>query len=53
MSEKMKQLFAVLLPAGMATQPTFAESLNQDDMAFAFGTAEGIDLGEIALLFDQ
>ncbi len=53
MLEKMKQLFAVLLLAGMATQPTLAESLNQDDMAFAFGAAEDNDLGEFALLFDQ
>ena len=54
MLEKIKQLFTVLLLAGFAAQPAFTESLNQDDMAFAFGHA-GLDngLGEIALLSEQ
>ena len=53
MLHKIKHLFVVLLLACFAAQTTFAESLNQDDMAFAFGTAEGIDLGEFALLSEQ
>ena len=54
MLEKIKQLFAALLIAGFATQTAFAESLNQDDMAFAFGNSSlNNDLGEIALLSDQ
>ena len=54
MLEKIKQLFAVLLLAGMATQPTLVGTLSQDNMAFVFGHA-GLDngLGEIVLLFDQ
>ena len=52
MLEKMKQLFAVLLLAGMATQPTLFGTLSQDNMAFGHA---GLDngLGEIVLLFDQ
>ena len=52
MLEKMKQLFAVLMLAGMATQPTLFGTLSQDSMAFGHA---GLDngLGEIVLLFDQ
>ena len=53
MLHKIKHLFVVLLLACFAPQTAFAESLNQDDMAFAFGTAEDIDLGEFALLSEQ
>ena len=54
MLQKIKHLFAVLLLAGFAAQPAFAESFNQDDMAFAFGnSAMSSDLGDMALLSNQ
>ena len=54
MLQKIKHLFAVLLLAGFAAQPAFAESFNQDDMAFAFGnSAMSSDLDDMVLLSNQ
>ncbi len=54
MVQKIKHLFAVLLLAGFAAQPALANSIHEQDLAFAFGkTTVSHDLGDIALLSQQ
>ncbi len=54
MLQRLKHLFVVLLLAGFVFQPVLAESLNQEDMAFAFGNSvTNFGLGEMAPLSDQ
>ena len=54
MFQKIKHLFAVLLLAGFAAQPALANSIYEQDLAFAFGgNAVSHDLGDIALLSSQ
>ena len=55
MKNKVKHILLTMMLAVLVAQPAIAGSLNQDDMAFAFGdtSAASSDFGEIALLSNQ
>ncbi len=55
MISKLKYTLLTILLAAFVAQPALASTLNNDDMAFAFGDTSSVssDLGELALLSDQ
>ncbi len=55
MISKLKYTLLAMMLAAFVAQPALASTLNNDDMAFAFGDSPAVssDLGEMALLSDQ
>ena len=55
MISKLKYTMLAMMLAVFVAQPVLASTLNNDDMAFAFGDSPAVssDLGEMALLSDQ